>query len=60
MHDTGLSFIFFEVSALVMLGLLRWQVTIESIWRCVAETVAVGGICAVIAYAVGMIVGGLG
>jgi VIT1/CCC1 family predicted Fe2+/Mn2+ transporter len=47
-------------SALVMLGLLRWQVTIESIWRCVAETVAVGGICAVIAYAVGMIVGGLG
>ena len=45
-------------AALVMLGLLRWQVTVESIWRCVAETVGVGGVCAVIAYAVGLIIGG--
>jgi len=42
--------------ALVLLGLLRWRVTIESAWRCVAETVAVGGVCAVIAYVVGLIV----
>ena len=44
--------------ALTLLGLLRWWVTRESVTRCVAETVAVGGVCAVIAYAVGMAVGG--
>jgi VIT1/CCC1 family predicted Fe2+/Mn2+ transporter len=44
--------------ALALLGLLRWRVTGESVTRCVAETVAVGGVCAVIAYAVGMAVGG--
>ena len=44
--------------ALVLLGLLRWIVTHERVTRCVAETVAVGGICAIIAYAVGMAVGG--
>jgi hypothetical protein len=33
-------------------------VTHEGVTRCVAETVAVGGVCAVIAYAVGMAVGG--
>ena len=44
--------------ALVLLGLLRWRVTHERVTRCVGETVAVGGICAIIAYAVGMAVGG--
>lgn len=44
--------------ALVLLGLLRWRVTHERVTRCVAETVVVGGVCAVIAYAVGMAVGG--
>ncbi|MGR3715424.1 MAG: VIT1/CCC1 transporter family protein [Thermohalobaculum sp.] len=44
--------------ALVLLGLLRWRVTHEGAARCVGETVAVGGVCAVIAYAVGMVVGG--
>jgi VIT1/CCC1 family predicted Fe2+/Mn2+ transporter len=44
--------------ALVLLGLLRWKVTVESAMRCVAETVAVGGLCAVIAYGVGMAVAG--
>jgi len=44
--------------ALVMIGLLRWRVTAETVTRCVAETVAVGGLCAVIAYLVGMAVGG--
>jgi len=44
--------------ALVLIGLLRWRVTNETVARCVAETVAVGGLCAVIAYLVGMAVGG--
>jgi VIT1/CCC1 family predicted Fe2+/Mn2+ transporter len=45
-------------AALVLLGLLRWRVTTETVTRCVTETVAVGGLCAVIAYAVGMAIGG--
>ena len=50
--------VFATAVALVLLGLLRWRVTHEGVARCVAETVAVGGVCAVIAYAVGMVVGG--
>ena len=44
--------------ALTLLGLLHWRVTREGVVRCVAATVAVGGVCAVIAYAVGIAVGG--
>lgn len=40
--------------ALSLLGLLRWRVTNETMLRCVGETVLVGGICAVIAYGVGI------
>ncbi len=40
--------------ALVLLGLLRWRVTNETVLRCVGETVLVGGICAIIAYIVGL------
>lgn len=40
--------------ALVLLGLLRWRVTNETALRCVGETVLVGGICAIIAYLVGL------
>lgn len=40
--------------ALVALGLLRWKVTNETMFRCVGETVLVGGICAIVAYAVGL------
>jgi VIT1/CCC1 family predicted Fe2+/Mn2+ transporter len=50
--------VFATAVALVLLGLLRWTVTHERVTRCVAETVSVGGICAIIAYAVGMVVGG--
>ncbi len=50
--------VFATFLALVLLGLLRWRVTHEGVARCVAETLAVGGVCAVIAYAVGMAVGG--
>jgi len=42
------------VAALVLLGLLRWKVTAESLARCIAETVAVGGVCAAVAFAVGL------
>jgi len=41
-------------TALVLLGLLRWRVTAMPMWRCLWETVAVGGLCAVIGYAVGL------
>lgn len=50
----------FEISiiatflALVMLGLVRWRVTQETVLRCVVETVSVGGICAIVAYTVGI------
>ncbi len=40
--------------ALVLLGLLRWYVTRESLWRSVGETVLVGGVCAIIAFGVGL------
>lgn len=42
-------------AALVVLGLMRWKVTNESILRCVGETVLVGGICAIVAFGVGLI-----
>lgn len=40
--------------ALILLGLLRWHVTGNGLWRALWETVAVGGTCAIIAYAVGL------
>lgn len=45
-------------SALVALGLLRWNATGEKLLRSVGETVLVGTVCAIVAYAVGWIVGG--
>ncbi len=41
-------------AALVALGLLRWKVTSESMIRCVGETVLIGGICALVAFGVGL------
>ena len=41
-------------SALVLLGLVRWRVTVESLARCVVETLLVGGVCAAVAFAVGL------
>lgn len=40
-------------TALVLLGLLRWRVTKESLTRSVLEIVAVGGLAAAIAFTVG-------
>ena len=46
--------VFATVAALIALGLLRWKVTNETVTRCVGETVLVGGICAAVAFAVGL------
>ena len=40
--------------ALVGLGFLRWTVSLESLARCVGETLLVGGACAVVAFGVGL------
>jgi len=44
--------------ALFSLGLLRWYATFERLIACLAETVLVGGICAAVAYGVGLVFGG--
>jgi VIT1/CCC1 family predicted Fe2+/Mn2+ transporter len=44
--------------ALLALGLLRWQATGERPLRSIGETMLVGGTCAVVAYAVGLMVAG--
>lgn len=46
------------LAALVALGLLRWNATGLSLRRSVGETVMVGSVCAVVAFAVGAAVGG--
>ncbi len=46
--------VFATFAALVALGMLRWRVTDETLARCVGESVLVGGICAAVAYAVGV------
>lgn len=44
--------------ALVLLGVLRWKVSKESMWRSIGEVVLVGGTSAVVAFGVGMLLGG--
>ena len=46
--------VFATFSALVALGLLRYSVIRQNIFRSVGETVLVGGVCAIVAYLVGM------
>ena len=41
-------------AALLALGVLRWSVSLESLARCVGETLLVGGACAVVAFGVGL------
>lgn len=41
-------------SALVILGLLRFIAIRQNVLRCVGETVLVGGVCAAVAFAVGL------
>ena len=45
--------------AMIILGLLRWKLTNQSIIRSIGETLLVGGVCALIAYLVGTLVGKL-
>ena len=49
---------FATAGALVTLGMLRWQATRENMLRSVVETVLVGGICAIVAFIVGLVIGG--
>ncbi|MHC0052834.1 VIT1/CCC1 transporter family protein [Actibacterium sp. D379-3] len=46
------------ISALIILGLLRGNATGTRLGRAVGETVLVGGVCAIVAFLVGVIVGG--
>jgi VIT1/CCC1 family predicted Fe2+/Mn2+ transporter len=46
--------VFATFSALTILGLLRYMVVRQNILRCVGEIVLVGGVCAAVAYAVGL------
>lgn len=50
--------IFATFVALAALGTLRWYATTVNLWRCVSETVFVGGVCAVVAFGVGLAFGG--
>ena len=51
---TFLVSVFATFAALVALGPLRWQVTDATLARAVGESVIVGGICAAVAYGVGV------
>lgn len=55
-EDPTKSFLYSSIAALIallLLGLLRWKVTSETLTRSVLEIVAIGGISASIAYIVG-------
>lgn len=41
------------LSALILLGLLRWRITMEHVFRSVSEIVLIGGTAAILAYIVG-------
>jgi len=62
MEPTGLTFqlsIAGTAAALLLLGLIRWHATQDSMLRAVAETLSVGGGCAFVAYLVGALVSGI-
>lgn len=48
------------LTALALLGLLRFAVTGDRLWRAVGETVSLGALCAAIAYGTGLAVAGIG
>ena len=50
--------VFATFAALFTLGFLRWYATLERLMACLMETVLVGGVCAVVAYGVGLAIGG--
>lgn len=48
------------ITALAILGLLRWRATGERLRRALGETVVLGAFCASLAYGAGLLVAGLG
>jgi VIT1/CCC1 family predicted Fe2+/Mn2+ transporter len=54
-EGTGLfqTSILFTLVALVLLGVLRWKVTTQKLWRAIGEIVLLGSVASVIAYLVG-------
>ncbi len=48
-----LTSILFTFIALSLLGVLRWKVTTQTLWRSVGEIVLLGGVAALIAYFIG-------
>lgn len=59
--DTALAFpvsVAATFMALFGLGVLRWRVTGETALRCIGETVTVGVVCSLVAFGVGVLVGG--
>lgn len=52
--NTFILSVFATFSALAILGFLRYVVIRQNILRCVGETVLVGGVCAAVAFAVGL------
>lgn len=52
-HNTFFLSVIFTFSALMCVGFLRWKVTTQSFLRSVGETIFVGGLSAMVAYAVG-------
>jgi VIT1/CCC1 family predicted Fe2+/Mn2+ transporter len=50
--------VFATFAALFALGFLRWFATLERLMACLMETVLVGGVCAIVAYGVGLAIGG--
>lgn len=47
--------VFGTFMALVGLGIIRWRVSAQPLWRCVAEALIIGGAAAVVAYLVGIL-----
>lgn len=43
--------------AMALIGVLRWHTTRQHILRCVGESLLVGGVCAAVAFSVGVVVG---
>lgn len=53
-ENTFIISVIFTLLALILLGIVRWKVTTQTLIRSVSEIVLIGGISAVIAYVVGM------
>lgn len=57
-HETFYIAVVATLTGMAALGLLRWHTTREQMLRCVGENMLVGAVCAIVAFAVGQVVGG--